>query len=893
MFKYGLFFLLLALNNSYNMSQDLTGSATMQISKADINSLIYKQENISESLKPEMVKRAILHPIYNEDEELEERIYYSLHNDAARCTYISPHLRLEGNAKEIISAVPGNNAVEGEKGEDEHEDEIIPPIYSPTPPPPIVVIDPEEDEEDEEIVWPGGGGGGTSGGGSGGGSTGPSSPRTDFDNYAQKYVDWTSNPNITSVKDVTDFYENRSAMETAKNAMYGTRRPSEAIGHTINDNYANLVYADDMYAFSCVEVASIGVPALVNAPRMFKGAGMLTRLTLRRAKSLSNAESMCENCDWLKTFTLKDNHALSNAKAMFKNCTDLKTVNLGYTNGLKNIDHMFEGCKTPQVYPHKIEVTETATYAFANTKYTAFEGDFPYLLDASYMLTNAKKLKEVKNSSMSSVRTANGMLKNCTLLEKDSNLAYNALTAADEMYAGCKNLVQVTPRFPVLQNGKAFFKNCKALATIDFDGQFPSLVNGESMCEGCKALKQIVLNLSALSNANSMFRNCTGLYSVDIDCPAITTAVKMFEKANFNRDITFSAPAATDLTSAFEGAGKSGFGITLNINPVTTVQMFKDSGINRFVNNGNFENLQTATDMFKNCNKLVTIDFGEAPKLGSINNVFANCASLQTFTGSFPSITYIDSDHSPFENCPRLKTVNLTMAALQDGTNMFRGCSSLKTVNCSFPQLVTADGMFKGCSSLTDPASTPNVTHALGMYEGTAIFKLPSLPLLKDGRQIFADCKNLTGNISCSQWPELKNGVNMFNGCTGISSVSLDLSNAIDVRNMFGNCTNINSVSNVSFANGVRAQALLMAAHVDVDSFISVFNAIKNANAVPDVNGCICHVGVASSVIDELQEIYGGDVDVSGAPMFRQWSGNQYALRFDPSSNVFVMAVAN
>lgn len=879
------------------MSQDLKGSATLQITKGDINSLVYKQENISESLQPEIVKRAILHPIYNDDGELEERVYYSLHNDAARCTYISPHLRLEGNADEIIIAVPGNNDVEGEMPEDENGDIPDIPPFPPNPGPIYPSLSPVI-PEDEEIDWPGGGGGG--GGGSTGdddddddGSSGPAVPRSDFDNYAALYVSEGNNRNITSVQDVTRFYQNRSAMTTAKNAMFETRRPFKAIGHVINDSYANLIHADDMYASACIEAVSISVPSLVNAPRMFKNDGALVEITLKRAKALKNAESMCENCNLLKTFILKDNHALSNAVAMFKNCKSLKYVDLGNSNGLTKIDHMFEGCNTPKINPSVIEVTESATYAFANTAYSTFKCDMPNVLDTSYMLYNCKNLTEFKNSNLPSTRKATGMLKNCVNLEKDSNLDYNSLTEANEMYSGCKKLTEVSANFVSLTTAKRFFKDCVSLRKIDFSTQFPVIVDAESMCEGCKNLDDAIVNSTTLVLADSMFKGCTTLWEVEINCPALTSAVEMFKGAAISTDVIFNAPAVDDFTSAFENTNKSSFGFSGNINPVTTVNMFKNSAVRYFENESNFERLLDANNMFDGCNKLVTIDLKESPLLTDIDGIFANCASLQEVTGSFPSVVAYSPDNRPFNNCPRIKIVNLTMANLADGTNMFRGCTLLTTVNSSFPNMVTATNMFRDCPNLRTPASTPKVESALGMYQNTAISTFPALPNLRNGRQTFWGCKNIVGEVSCSQWPNLENGINMFNGCNGITSVNLDFPANADIRNMFANCPNIQSVSAASFGEGVDAQSLMAQSCVDTQSFMNVYNAIKGANPVSDVNGCVCHVGVSGATIDELFTLYENDYDENNNPMFQQWEGNQYRLLLNANTNLFVMAVAN
>ena len=186
------------------MSKDFAGSATVQGTRVVANSINYKNSNISSSIQPEMVRRTSLHPTYN-GEEIEDRIYYSLHNDAGTCTFVSPHMKLEITNGETSTSIP--NLEEPEK-------EL--PIIDIVPKPPIPDDPPNDDDEDTN--WPTGGGGGGGGGWStdnddDSDTSNPSGPRTDFDDYASLLVASFEPPaGVESVSDVTRFYQNRSAI---------------------------------------------------------------------------------------------------------------------------------------------------------------------------------------------------------------------------------------------------------------------------------------------------------------------------------------------------------------------------------------------------------------------------------------------------------------------------------------------------------------------------------------------------------------------------------------------------------------------------------------------------------------------------------------------------------
>ena len=880
------------------MSQNLTGSATIQASKAVINSLIYKNENISESIQPEMVKRTTLHPVYNDNDEIEERIYYTLHNDASVCTYVSPHIHLEASSKEITSTIPGLL----DDDEFNNNDTIIIPY---PPPKKIIIEDDNDDNGGGGGWWPGGGPGSKPGTGT---TVTPSTPRTDFDNYAAGVVRdavFIANSKFNTTRDVTDWYEYTGAMETAKFAMAKTRSRYNSTGCKLNETYRLLKHADDMYFNSYIEEARLGIPKVITAPRMFKNAPYLEKVTLIDGRNITNAESMCENCGNLESFIITNNHKLENAKAMFKNCISLKNVTFGATNSLKIMDHMFEGCKSPVMNPFSFKVVQSARYTFSGTSYPRAELNFPDLRDGSYMMYNCKKLNTILPASrLNTMETGTGMYKNCTALEKDETPSYFNLKNANEMYKSCKKLKTVLGRFDSLQNGVEMFKDCKDLSNIDINYKFPVIKDATGMFENCKSINTININFPTLIIADRMFKNCTGATTITVKADNLDSAVSMLEKTMPLGTLYFDAVNATNLTRTFaktgSGSAKStegnraslyiSFDADINVNPVTAVEMFKDSSVSNFNNRHKWLRLTDASGMFENCPFLKTINFGEANSLTKVDGMFKDCSSLTSVTASFPNV--VSYEISPFENCPRLRALNLSMDKLVKAEEMFRDCAELSEMNASFANLTHAKNMFRGCTSLAVPANAPEVTDAFGMYMDTQIDSVPNMPNIMTGRQTFMNCKSLSGHINAS-YTHLTNGINMFNGCDGITSVSFNIPANADVRNMFALCPNITSISGASFGTGVNATSMFMHSKVDYGSFMSVYNAIKDVEPVSDVNGCCCHVGVKADVIAQLEEAFGDIEDADGNPLFENWEGNQYSLRLNTNTNVFVMAVVN
>lgn len=853
------------------MSIKSKGDAKIQATNVDINSLTYKGGNVSDTIHRELVKRTELHPTYD-GEELEERIYYSLHNDASKCVFVSPHLQIEILNRESSDTIP-NSIIDLDKAPttiipipyDDDEEWIVTP---PTPTPPVI----------------------------------PNQPiRTDFDNYAAKLLTTQVSTGQTvfyrpkevqCLKDVTKFYEDNSHMLTARSAMRGTRSPMNEEGRTLDETYKVLKNGESMYEKSNIKIARLSIPELENGESMFKECKYLEGVQLLDANNLKKCISMCEDASTLSNFTLSGDTNIHDTTKMFKGCRRLDTVIFDKTDDILYIDEMFQNCGVPKVkvlantsqsnsqFPSAI----SGKFALSGTLFKTVDLDFPKLEDGSYMLSECKRLKQVKaTSSLPKMIKAEGMYKNCTSLVSDMMEEYPELTYANQMYSGCESLLKVKSTFKVLEDVEYFFANCKMIKISDISGQFPVIKHATGMFEGCVRMDKVVGTFNKLDTANDMFSGCVGLKTISMTCPLLQSVARMFKGCSPIGVVKFDAPQVNDFTEFLMDTQSLGFTCNFNINPKYTNRMFKGSSIIDFTNNGSMNRLEEADEMFADCNQLVSIIFGAAPLMKNIDSLLKTCINLRTFTGAFVNVTSCDS--SLFKGCPRLRAVDINLASLTDGTELFRYLSELEVVRGQFDSLTEGKNMFRDCPRLSEVPEFYEVINGLGMFQGTNISKLPVLPKLQFGRQTFQNCKNLKGHLELITLTSLANGINMFNGCTGLTSVGLTLNSATDIRNMFAFCENITSITTASFAEGVTATSLLPHSKVDSVSFNTVYQAIKDKNAVADVNNCICHVGINSDILPQLQEMYGD--------LMYQWEGNQYAVKISADSNNFVMAVAN
>lgn len=872
------------------MSKNLTGSANIQATNAQINSITYKGGDVSDTIHSELVKRVSLHPTIVNG-KLEKRTHYSLHNDASKCVMISPQMESELFQNEIIDTVP-NGDFQGDK----------PPFHIyPVP------FEPSDTSDEKPFPPPG---------------VGPVIPivnngATDFDNYSQQLFQYdvtTQQPmrykpnSVENMQEVTQFYENYSRMVTARYAMAYTRSPLKKKGRNIKDVYGNLENGIGMYSASNITSVELVTPVMILGDYMFKDCSILTSVKLDAAHLLSSSH-MCEGCINLKDFVLSDeifvgeaaSYPLTDITYMFKDCRNLNSVTFPITSRIIHIDHAFENCSSfrfislEKIEDHRAPLRNatTATYAFAGSRFKELTIDFDSVTDASHMFENCKKLTRIKQgSNLKSMTNGEYMCKNCTALVSDGISEYPKLVNAKGMYEGCISLQTVHPKYTVLEDGQDLFKSCKLLTKVNFKGKFPALKKGNQMFLDCKRLDKVVSTFDSLEEAQLMFKGCKGIQKIEVTAPKLVLAHSMFEETNPVGTVKFDAPLVELMPQFLQNAKGTGFKFEGNINPVHMDYSFANSSITSFKNEKEeFSRLSSAWGTFENCKKLSKVEFGSAPVLTYIDSLVKNCRNLTHFSGNFPKVTGYTT--SPFTGCLRLKTVKLDVPLLTEAPAMFRDMPELESVEGTFTGVRNARNMFRNCPKLKVFPEVRYAEDGLGMYQDTLIDDIPFMPNLTNGRQTFQNCQNIKGSVNLEQFSHLENGINMFNNCDGITSVSLYLPNASDIRNMFALCENITRVYSVVLAEGVSATSVLMHSKVDFNSFRNVYNGIKDKNPKADVNGCVCHVGVTRDTLVAIREQYGELKDADDNPLFYHWEGNQYALRLNTTTNNFVMAVVN
>ena len=294
------------------------------------------------------------------------------------------------------------------------------------------------------------------------------------------------------------------------------------------------------------------------------------------------------------------------------------------------------------------------------------------------------------------------------------------------------------------------------ITSVDFSGivteKLTSLYGLFWSCTTITEIDLSPLNLTTVTDMYNLFNNCTSLARIyGFNCDSAENMEYCFGSTLLTELPINEAPKATNIKGMFNSM--------TNITEATfSAPLATD-----------------CSELFVNCSNLLTADIS-VPLATNIAGMFAyyewgNSMKLESVRLYAPSATttygstWVGSV-GLFEGCTQLQTVDLTVGALENATNMFSQCNNLSNITITFAKSgASASGMFSGLSSLT------NLT--------------------------------LTGSSN------LINTSSMFENCTGLTSIpTLDLTNVTNTSSMFSGCTQLQTVTTSSTQNTVKTTAL-------------------------------------------------------------------------------------
>ena len=356
------------------------------------------------------------------------------------------------------------------------------------------------------------------------------------------------------------------------------------------------------------------------------------------------------------------------------------------------------------------------------------------------------------------------------------------------------------------------FLNCGSLVSITIPNSVTTI---ESLTFAyCSKLASVTIPDNITTIVGSAFEGCSGLTSITIPKSVINMGYDSFE-------------GCCGLTSIFVAQGNPVFDSRDNCNALITG--CKNTKIPNSVTSIGY-------DAFKGCTGLTSIAIpNSVTRIGA--HAFSGCSGLTSV--SIPnSITSVD--HYTFQNCTGLTSITIPSSVTSIGNSAFNGCTSLASIE--IPSSVTniESSSFNGTKWYAEqPDGLIYIGHFLYGYKGE---KPSGVVKIKDGTTTILS--------------------NLFQGCTGLTSITIPNTMKSIGDRAFYNCSGLTSVTIPSSVTSIGTTAFMGCTgltSIIVDKDNMYYDSRDNCNALIQTSNSCLLAGCSNTKIPKtVKRIYDG-----------------------------------
>ena len=601
-------------------------------------------------------------------------------------------------------------------------------------------------------------------------------------------------------------------------------------------------------------IENLNTEEVTNMSEMFKDRSGLTSLDLSSFNT-AKVESMNYMFDGCSSLTSLDLSSFNTAEvrymnSMFDGCSSLTSLDLSSFNTAKveNMSYMFYGCSRL-----------TTIYVSDDFKI----GDFT---DGSEMFTDCNNLKGAVSYSISGI-TDKSMANYRSGYFTESNLKscvkWNAYTKVltfkvanyvgnegewklnegandqgwfiDEVKNNCKKVV-FTPSFKQVTPTSCYkwfdsFSNLTTIQGIE-NLNTEKVTNMKFMFYGCKKLTSLDLssfNTANVTNMIGMFNSCSSLTSLDLSkfkTAEVTGMTYMFGNCSSLTSLDLSSFNTAKVTEMYYMFGGCSGLTSLDLSSFNTANV--TNMMNMFIgckgltsldlSSFNTANVEVMSYMFNGCSGLTTINVSDdftTNKVSESNDMFSSCTSLKGAVSYNPGKTgkdmaNFDGYFTPKTITPYVKWDASTKVLTFKVANAKEEGSGVYDLNKGENKPKWVD---EGSGDCKNAVFTPSFKQAKptscymwfwGFWQLTTIEGIENLNTeeVTDMSEMFNVCSGLTSlDVSKFNTAKVTNMNGMFGG-SGLRSLDLSSFNTAevtDMSNMFAGSKGLTSLDLSSF----------------------------------------------------------------------------------------------